>query len=308
MNTNTKRLYRIGVSIFVVAGLCGAAVLGCSGVGESSSSSTTSTATCTSPEPYTTGTSTYNSLGCELLTRDTSSCQSSRTAQGISGYWLNMSCRVTLTKSGSSIYMVANGVPDHKSYYFGASSSCYETYNTDGGSRSPNPNSIATQSITMEAPYSPSENLGTKTDTELGAVGIAVNGVPIFNNEAGPMDNIYDESLTFDSCEGHPASTTYHYHIEPPTVSSSDNAFIGIARDGFPIYGLYDSGSTLDSALDTNGGHTGNLPDDAGTSMYHYHLKNIAGTDGSSNPASAVFIKFQSYHGNIGSTCTNCLP
>lgn len=260
----------------------------------SSDEATTNASSCTLDD-LTVATSTENAYGCALRTRDTSSCESSRTAQGLSGYWLKFSCRVSLSVQGSDVLVEADGQPDHMSNYFETSNACYEALSIDG--RTQNPGSIGEQNFAVTIPGTPSGGGGAMS---LGVVGIAANGVAIFSNAAAPGDNIYDEVATFDKCEGHPAGTTYHYHIEPPTLTSNDSAFVGIMRDGNPIYGRVDDGGSLTTGLDANGGHTGTTPDSGGASVYHYHV-NLQ-TDGSD---SAYFITSGNYNNNAGS-CSGC--
>lgn len=258
---------------------------------------TTTSSTCTLVD-NTTATSTVNSYGCYLLTRDTSSCQSSRTAQGLSGFWLKFSCLVTLTKSGSNVVIATDSRPDSKSQYFGSSNVCYEAFSASG--RITNPNSIAAQSISATVPYAAAA-AGSNTATSDGVIGVALNGVSIYDNTAAPGDDIYDEVQTFDKCQGHPDSNSrYHYHTEPDSITSSDYAFVGVMRDGFPIYGRKDAdGST--PVLDAAGGHTGTTTDSSGASIYHYHVNlQTSGSD------SAYFVSLGYYHGTAG-TCTGCL-
>jgi hypothetical protein len=264
---------------------------------DKSASSTTSSCNLTS---NTTSIST-SSLGCSKLTRDTSSCLSSRQAQGLSGFWLSFSCRVTLTKSGANVIISTDGQPDYKSPYFASTNTCYEAGFPAG--RAANPKTLASQSISMTVPFNPSTPVGTVgTAMSMGVVGVAVNGVSIFSNAAAPGDNIYTEVATFDKCEGHPAGTKYHYHIEPTTASDSDSNFIGVMRDGFPVYGRYDQGNitpTLDLA--SAGGHLGTTQNSSGASVYHYHVNlQTSGAD------SAYFITSGFYMGTSGA-CTGCL-
>jgi hypothetical protein len=241
-----------------------------------------------------------SSNGCALLTRDTSSCQASRTAQGLSGFWLKFSCRVTLTKTGSNVILTSDGQPDHKSAYFSKTNACYAEGFPTG--RSANPNTLATQSISMTVPYSPSTTGGsTGTAMSMGTVGLAINGVAIFSNAAAPGDNIYTEVATFDKCEGHPAGTKYHYHTEPTTATNSDANFIGVMRDGFPIYGRYDSGNVTPTLnLASTGGHSGTTVDSPSSAVNHYHV-NLQ----TSGANSAYFITSGYYMGTAGS-CTGC--
>lgn len=259
-----------------------------------SSDSSSSASTACTLEDNTTATSTENTYGCALLTRDTSSCESERTAQGLSGFWLNFSCRVTLTVSGSNVIIASDGQPDYKSAYFETTNACYEEFSATG--RNPNPNTLGEQNFQVTVPESPATTGGSAMS--LGVVGIAANGVAIFSNAAAPGDDIYAEVATFDKCEGHPAGTTYHYHIEPASLSNSDSAFVGVMRDGFPVYGRFDEGSASPT-LDSEGGHTGTTPDSS-TPVYHYHVNlQTSGSD------SAYFITSGTYKGTAGS-CSGC--
>lgn len=284
------RLWLLGLAVLT-------GILASCGGGSSSSSSSGST-TCTLTDNTTEGAVSTN--GCYLLTRDTSSCQASRIAQGLSGFWLNFSCRVTLTKSSSNVILTVDSQPDYKSAYFSTSNACYKAGFPSG--RAANPNTLGAQSISMTVPYSPTAAGGTTGNAmSMGAIGIALNGVVIFSNAAAPGDDIYNEIATFDKCEGHPAGTMYHYHSEPTTASNSDANFIGVMRDGFPIYGRYDSGSvtpTLNKA--SGGGHQGTTVDSPSTSVYHYHV-NLQ----TSGASSAYFITSGYYMGTAGS-CTGC--
>lgn len=284
------------MKIFARSFAVGYLALGLVGCQVKSSDTTSSSCTLTSNTTQTT----QSSNGCYLLTRDSSGCSASRTAQGLSGFWLNFSCRVTLTKSGSNVIVSSDGQPDYQSAYFATSNACYASGFPTG--RSANPNTLGSQNISMTIPYSPSAPSGAVgTAMSLGAVGMAINGVVIYSNAAAPGDNIYNEVSTFDKCEGHPAGTMYHYHTEPTSASNSDAKFIGVMRDGFPIYGRYDSGNvspTLDKA--SGGGHQGTTVDSTSTSVYHYHV-NLQSSGGSS----AYFVTSGYYMGTAGS-CTGC--
>lgn len=277
----------------VLVGVAVAAIVACS---KRTTTTTTTSDSCTLTD-NTTNSTTVNSYGCYKLTRDVSSCESSRTDQGLSGFWLNFSCRVTLTKSGSNVTVATDSRPDSKSQYFSSTDACYEAFSASG--RITNPNTISTQSISATIPFA-GVAAGSNTATDEGVIGVAVNGVSIYDNSAAPGDDIYDEEATFDKCQGHPdVSSRYHYHTEPDSITSNGSDFIGVMRDGFPIYGRLDSdGST--PTLDAAGGHTGTTPDSSGASVYHYHLNlQTNGTD------SAYFISAGYYHGTKGS-CTGC--
>jgi YHYH protein len=96
-------------------------------------------------------------------------------------------------------------------------------------------------------------------ETGLGAIGVSVNGVGIFNNQAAPGDTLSNEFVTFDDGNGHPTpGGAYHYHIEPIKITVNDGKLVGFLRDGFPVYGrkeedgkfpLYNDVCTVSTAL-----------------------------------------------------------
>ena len=247
----------------------------------------------------TTATSTVNAAGCAILTRDTSSCQASRQAAGLSGMWLKFSCRVTLSMSGGQVTAKSDGQPDYKSKYFPSSNACYQK-ETSGVT---NPNTIAVGNYTLNFPTAPNMTAGKM----MGAVvGMALNGVTIFGNFAAPGDDIFQEAMTFDACGAHPQmSGQYHYHSEPYSISSDDNNFIGVMRDGYAIYGRRDPDGSMPT-LDTYGGHTGVTLDSPSTPVYHYHVNQQTSTGTTTAGQKQWFLTTGNYRGTAGS-CTGCM-
>ncbi len=99
-----------------------------------------------------------------------------------------------------------------------------------------------------------------------GAIGIAANGIPVFNalNNRGEDSYLIGE---LDKYGGHCGrADDYHYHIAPLGLDSinADILPIAFALDGFAVYGNQEPDGTLMKTLDTNHGH--NL-----TGVYHYH-------------------------------------
>jgi hypothetical protein len=217
----------------------------------------------------------------------------------LSGFWLKFSCSVTLTKSGSNVVIATKNIPDTKSFYYNTTDACYEALSSTA--RKANPNKIASKNVSLTVPYAPTA-AATPSATPEGIIGIALNGVAIYDNSAAPGDDIFNEEATFDKCDGHPdMSSTYHYHTEPSSISNSDDKFIGVLRDGFPIYGRNDyNTSTAASGLDSAGGKTGKTVDSPNTDVYHYHL-NMQ----SNGTKSAYFISAGYYKGTPGA-CTGC--
>lgn len=323
----------------VIATLCGVVIWGCgsSGGGASGSSGGGSSGR-TLTYGITEGASHSTAYGgsCKLLSRDTSSCQSTRTALGFSGDWLSFSCNVKLDPVDNSQNHVSNvsgatyiaisftGLPDHKSNYY-ATSGTYsftdQAGNTVSGNYSdmheaytttyPNPNTAAQKSYVMYVPVSPAKNVNANSNHKMGMgiVGVAIDGVPIYNSLADGSDNIYSEAGSFDQCQGHPDATSkFHYHTLPYTISYNDSKLVGIMRDGFFIYGQYDYGGSADLDTSTNkpadasaadgtisagsnlepyvyGGHVGSAPTTGTGNSFHYHAtKQYGCTDRASTP------------------------
>ena len=135
-----------------------------------------------------------------------------------------------------------------------------------------NPNRISTQTIVFRVPVSPLA--ATASDTPLGPIGVAVNGVVLFNQYAAGRVPLTSEILSFDRYNGHPSpSNQYHYHIEPTwlTASRGKASLIGVLLDGFPVYGTIDETGNAPSDLDSCNGHTG-ATTDFPQGIYHYHV------------------------------------
>ncbi|MEH6345704.1 MAG: YHYH protein [Bermanella sp.] len=118
------------------------------------------------------------------------------------------------------------------------------------------------------------------------AVGVAVNGVPIYDySAAGDLDIYnYDENLDtlvlgqLDSCGGHAGrGDDYHYHAAPTCMQDAindlnDTTILGWGYDGYPLYGNNnpDGSAINEGALDVCNGQ---IDADFG---YRYHTSNEA--------------------------------
>lgn len=185
------------------------------------------------------------------------------------------SASLSVTVKDEVIVIESTNEPDHKSMYYDESNALYASYNEpDNPDFKKNPNRIETQDFVFTIPRYPAE-AKTKETTPFGPMGVSVNSVAFFNQNAGPNDDILEELNTFDQYEGHPAQAgDYHYHIEPTwlTQELGDEAFLGLLLDGFPVYGPVENGKTLtNDDLDDYHGHvsaTAEFPD----GIYHYHI------------------------------------
>ncbi|WP_338871584.1 YHYH protein [Spirosoma sp. SC4-14] len=201
----------------------------------------------------------------------------------------------SITTDGVYVYIKTTGMPDHKSAYYPTSNSLYESFTgtTFGGNRfSKNPNSISAQNFTFKIPLNP-KAATTHTATNLGAIGVSLNGVPFFNQYAGPNQPLRNEIVSFDQWWGHPAPTNeYHYHVEPlylTTVTATKSSLLGFLLDGFPVYGPEENGTTVSNAsLDAYHGHT-HATAEYPNGIYHYH---ITSTD--------PYINGSGYYGTAG--------
>jgi len=205
---------------------------------------------------------------------------------------------ISTSSSGntSSITLKSNGLPDHKTPYWGLGNALYEAF-PSGHQANANTEMIA-QNYSMTIPSNPDE-APSKEATSLGEIGMALNGVALFNDREGgniPLDAM--TLTTFDASGAHPAPPkNYHYHTTGKYTSVDDAKLIGFLRDGFPIYGRKDTTGVYPT-LDAYGGHFGPTQDFP-NGIYHYHASNVNYLN-----SGYYILKAGSYYGNKG-TFTN---
>ena len=139
------------------------------------------------------------------------------------------------------------------------------------------------------------------TKTSLGVIGVMISGATLFNPYEGDNTTVATQSnfsvknasgkdvYFLDSCAGHPTPMgQYHYHALPKCVTAQVDAangpshMIGIAFDGYPIYGDRDvNGKQLTAAdLDACNGITSATPEFP-KGVYHYVLLDVAASTSS---------------------------
>jgi hypothetical protein len=179
---------------------------------------------------------------------------------------------VSVYQDGSVIVVESEGTPDHSSPYF--EDSRYEAYDGTNSSFHLNPNRIREQQFVFRIPVTPAE-ASNKSATQLGPIGVALNGVAIYNQYAGPNQPLTNEIDSFDQYNGHPQqSGQYHYHVEPLHLTDSfgEESLVGFLLDGFPVYGPVENGADiLNADLDVYHGHFG-VTEDFPDGIYHYHI------------------------------------
>lgn len=114
----------------------------------------------------------------------------------------------------------------------------------------------------------------SSTATDLGACGIAVSGAMIYNDREGENVELEEAVVSLDFNGSHTGPQSYHYHLEPLSISEDDDELIGVIADGFFLYGrkCTDTG-TYPTDLDESGGHVGTTKY-SDEEEYHYHVQN----------------------------------
>jgi len=145
------------------------------------------------------------------------------------------------------------------------------------------------QNYSFTLPLHPRKK-ATTTPTGLGPIGILVSGAALFNpyeaddHTIALQHNMTVNGVSFvDACNGHatPAgfipTGTYHYHGVPHCITDiidkprEHSKIIGVALDGFPIYGPLGKDGSKPGQLDECNGHTEHTAEFA-QGIYHYHL------------------------------------
>ena len=116
-----------------------------------------------------------------------------------------------------------------------------------------------------------------------GPIGVAINGVPIFNPcKQGGCQNGDTKALgELDVCNGHAGrADDYHYHAAPVCLMAGRPASywdvhpIGWALDGFAIFGYNDPSGAVAARDGICGGNAGAVTN--GPSGYSYHVTDVS--------------------------------
>ncbi|QNR25325.1 YHYH protein [Croceimicrobium hydrocarbonivorans] len=203
----------------------------------------------------------------------------------------------TIYLDGSEVVLESNGLPNHTSPYWSnttartATDPMGNTLTTPAASvnhplfveptvtsyqdMAPGNIDDFNGSYTLRVPANPSI-ASSSTSTGLGAIGMAVSGSMIYNDEEGPNVPLNDAVVSLDYTAAHTGPQSYHYHLEPKAWSDDDDALLGIIADGFFIYGRKcHSTGTYPTDLDASGGHT-SVTQHNSEGEYHYHIQNSA--------------------------------
>lgn len=183
----------------------------------------------------------------------------------------------SITFDGTFVTVKTNDQPNHKSVYWPTNNPLYEafsgpTFNDSAFIRAPN--NIQTQNITLKIPAFP-VMASTHATTPMGVIGVALDGVPFFNQYAAGGTLIGGEIHGFDQYWAHPQMTgMYHYHVEPKfltQVYATRHSLLGFLLDGFPVYGPEENDGSTPTGLDEFHGHT-HATTEYPSGTYHYHF------------------------------------
>lgn len=172
--------------------------------------------------------------------------------------------------NGSNVVIETTGNPNHTTVYWGQGHPLYIEEPTVALTPSIIPNFDGSATLTV------SQNpqlASSSTPTQLGAIGIAVSGAAIYNDQEGngPLNQA---ASSLDYTGAHIGPSVYHYHLEPKAWTNNDEKLVGILADGFFIYGRKcNSTGTYPTNLDASGGHTSTTQHTT-EAEYHYHIEN----------------------------------
>lgn len=222
---------------------------------------------------------------------------------------------VTVTYGRSKVRVRSNGIPNHsrpKYYAVPGNGEVIPTAQTARAVADPTRASNHDFSIPLRP-----KKTSKITDAPLGSIGFMISGAVLFNPYEGDgktvamASNFYlnapdgSKAPFVDDCSGHPGAGQYHYHGLPNCVVAETDSgtgpsrIIGIAFDGFPIYGPRDiKGRTVPtSKLDKCNGITSATPEFP-KGIYHYVLP------GTTDSTSSI----RCFHGKVDSSLIARMP
>jgi YHYH protein len=198
---------------------------------------------------------------------------------------------VKISYSGNNFTFISNGIPNHArpaEYVLPKPNARVLNATTAYVGADP----TTAQDYNFTIPLNPTES-AKSTSTSLGPIGVMISGAVLFNPYEGDgksvatldnftLKNSKGQDVGFlDSCNGHPTPRMhdYHYHALPTCITQvvdkpdGPSHLIGVAFDGFPIYGdrAMNGSKITANQLDACNGITSATPEFP-KSIYHYVL------------------------------------
>ncbi len=228
---------------------------------------------------------------------------------------------MTVSYGTSTIRLRSNGIPNHsRSKYYAVPNAGVVVPTAATATAALDP--TAAHNYDYKIPTTP-KKISKTTAAPLGSIGMMISGSVLFNPYEGDGTTVAmasnftiaapDGSTApfVDTCSGHPTPAMgggggqYHYHGLPACVSkevdtsTGPSHIIGIALDGFPIYGKRDiKGKVIPVAkLDKCNGITSATPEFP-KGIYHYVLP------GTANATSSI----RCFHGKVDSSLITKMP
>ena len=181
----------------------------------------------------------------------------------------------TIYLSGADVVIETTGLPNHTTPYWSESHPLYVAPTiTSVAEMTPTRIDTSGRDNSSSVTVSTSPDLASATTaTALGAIGVAVSGAYLYNDQEG--NGALDAAVgSLDYSGAHIGPTDYHYHLEPLAFSDDDDKLNGIISDGFFIYGRKcNSTGTYPMNLDASGGHM-SVTQHTDIAEYHYHIIN----------------------------------
>jgi len=230
---------------------------------------------------------------------------------------------MTVSYGTSTIRLRSNGIPTQaRPKYYAVPKQGAELGAITAANSEVAADPINEQSYDYKITTNPKKSSKT-TDAPLGSIGMMISGAVLFNPYEADSTTVAQASnfsLTapdgsvasfIDTCNGHstPAMGNgggqYHYHALPVCVSKTVDTstgpshILGVAFDGFPIYGKRDiNGKVISvSKLDKCNGITSATPEFP-NGIYHYVLP------GTNNATSSI----RCFHGKVDSSLITQMP
>lgn len=244
-----------------------------------------------------TSTSTDHSSMTSTSEPDASSTSTGSTADGL--MLASWGDDVSVSFSDGSLRFVSDGIPNHDRQD--------EYAVPTAGVRVPDASSAvaaADPTVAQDYDFTITTNpvlADEPTSTSLGTIGVMISGAALFNPYEGDgttvatasnftvLNDAGEEVAFLDTCNGHPTPMgSYHYHALPTCITAvvdeegGPSHVLGVAFDGFPIYGdraLDGTQLTADDLDECSGifSATPEFPD----GIYHYVLLDTADSSSS---------------------------
>ena len=201
---------------------------------------------------------------------------------------------VTITVTDGTVLFESDGLPNHeRQAEYALPNGGVVVPTADSAYAAADP--TVAQDYSFAIPTTPTP-AAEPTDTSLGTIGVMISGAALFNPYEGDAATVATasnftvlnddgEEVSFlDTCNGHPTPMgAYHYHALPLCVTATvdddggPSHVIGLAFDGYPIYGPYDLDGNELTADDLDGcnGITSPTPEFP-EGIYHYVLLDTA--------------------------------